>query len=88
MVSVYQSISSDNIHHVRWLTANKIEVERIEYLKRLPMPKVYMRGHIDPPFVRRLFITSQMCLSSSTAPSVTRKIIGTEPRVLDNISTA
>lgn len=52
------------------------------------MPNVWTRGLIDPCFVGWLFKTSQMCLSSSTAPSVIRKIVGMELWELDNISRA
>lgn len=44
----------------------------------LPIPKVNIRGCVDPLFKNLLFITSQICRSSSTAPSVTRKTTGTE----------
>lgn len=40
----------------------------------LPIPKVEMRGDMDPLFVMRVFIVWQMFCSSSTAPSVMRKI--------------
>lgn len=48
-------------------------------LEILPMPKVHMRGvRTDCPFVTSLLTNSHISLPLSTAPSVTRKIRGTE----------
>uniref|UniRef100_A0A7C9A5V4 Uncharacterized protein n=1 Tax=Opuntia streptacantha TaxID=393608 RepID=A0A7C9A5V4_OPUST len=52
------------------------------------MPKVWIRGHIGFMLDKRIFAVSHICLSSSTAPSVTRKIKGNELQVSDNISMA
>lgn len=52
--------------------------------KVLPMPKVDIRGAIDPLSVILVLIEQQMSLSPSTEPSVIRKICGSDSRVLDS----
>lgn len=63
-----------------------VKTSKKEYY--LPIPKVCMRGHMGFILDRRLFATLHIRLSSSTAPSVIRKIIGNALRVFDNISIA
>lgn len=48
------------------------------------MPNVEIRGDIDPGFAKRVLMVLQMLRSSSTAPSVMRKICGIEQFVLDS----
>lgn len=54
----------------------------------LPIPNVYIRGCSDLDFVIWLSKMSHMSLSSSTAPSVIRIMIGKVLWVLENISIA
>ena len=64
------------------------ENSRIQELKVLPMPKVEIRGAMDPLFVTWVLIAQQMSLSPSTEPSVIRKICGSDSRFLDRSAIA